>query len=166
MTYSVWWRVELSPDGTVVSCVAVETKPETPDGAVVYVLAVDEDAARHKAYKLRQKLTQSERRKRYREAGLCAWCGREREEKEFQKCQVCRERNRVHRARCDGKAPPAEPGEKGARIQERRLELRDMVRLEVLLEVARKLMELRDVRAFREWLSGQIKAAGGRDKAA
>jgi hypothetical protein len=166
MTQAIWWRVELTADGTVASCVAVDMKPETHDGAVVYVLAVDEDAARHKAYKLRQKLVQRDRRARYRADGKCAWCGRDREEPKFNKCQVCRERNRVHRARCDGKIPPAEPGEKGARMQERRLELRDMVRLEVLLEVARKLMELRDVRAFREWLSREIKAAGGRDKAA
>jgi hypothetical protein len=166
MNNPVWWRCELSPDGKIVSCVAVDMRPDTPDGAVVYVLAETEDVARFKAYKERQKVVQRERRERYRSEGKCAWCGRDREEPQFNKCRVCRERNRVHRARSDGKLPPLKPGEKGARIQERRLELRDMVRLEVLLEVTRTLMELRDVRAFRAWLSGQIKGMGGRDKAA
>jgi hypothetical protein len=165
MTQAIWWRVELTADGTVASCVAVETKPETPDGAVVYVLAETEKLARYKAYKLRQKLIQRERRARYRADGKCQ-CGRELDDPEFKKCTLCRQRNEVHRARSDGKLPPLKPGEKGARIQERRLELRDMVRLEVLLEVSTKLLNCRSNREFKQWLEDAIRKAGGKSRAA
>jgi hypothetical protein len=162
---AAWWRCELDADGKVVDCRRVKTKPRNPGNHVVYVLAADERDAWRKGHALYQRMLTTARHARNEAQGLCR-CGRDRDDPNLKRCAFCRGSERDTKLRRAGKLPPMAPGEKAAKQMARRREAVQETRLNVLLEVAAKLMTLRDVRAFRAWLGDEIRRAGGRSEAA
>ena len=170
-----WYRVEFDNSGRMIACDPAEAAVGASGWVVVYVQAKDEDGAKLAAQRERQKLMQRDRRKRYREQGLCSYCGRERADSTLKKCLVCTERTRESNRRSDARknSPDLPRQNPGARQRERRASLEQSERLSVLLEVQaewRRILNSKKGGSFSEWLAKAIEAAkkpkGSEDKAA
>lgn len=157
-----WWRVELGVGGGVLR---VEQCSAGGPGTmlVLYVQADTEEAAKYAAYKKRQRMLQTARRKNYRDQGLCR-CGREIDDKAFVKCSTCRARSNEDekRMRKRARGEVVETPPRSIAFAERKVE----DRRSVLVEVYAAWLRAQTNWEFSEWLRDQLEAVGFSEPAA
>lgn len=155
-----WWRCEFAAGGEIVSVQRVD-RQELAEGLVVYVRAVTEQLARHRAQIERNRAATRWRQMAYRELGLCG-CGRA-PRAGGRKCQLCLDLSRQSKERRLLREQGIEvPTPSKALAHRARLEeLRRRTRLEMLLEVRNAWARLRGEQEFTEWLRVTIQRIGG-----
>jgi len=153
MKHNDWWRIEVDATGVVISYEKVE---QAKDKEAAGVVAFNE-YCRHRL-RVRRAMLEAE--------GKCR-CGAEREQDRFKRCNRCRERAQLHRARhlAKKRGENIAPLDRRSTLRERSESERADLRIEVLVEVERAWLDSKSSGDFTIWLSRQI-IKGKKDTAA
>jgi hypothetical protein len=171
---TLWWRIEISAKGAVLSCKEVEREGRDEGAHVLYVPARDQREAGRAAWNLYCRRVMHVRRAKLKAENRCR-CGRANDREPGKRCSICLEEDKKYkkrqRAREAGK--PIEPLNRQVALNKRREQERQEVagtaskstRLEVLIEVREAWQSATSNGAFTRWLRQAIADAGGREVA-
>jgi len=152
-----WFRVELTAEGKLVSCVLAEG---IRDGSVSvhFIRAHSSSAATECAYLEHNANLLRARRARLAAEGRCR-CGREMDaESPLKRCRVCRTKSVAdeQRVRIRSKGINVPKPDRRAALAERRDEDRDAIRRATLAEVRAAWISARTNELFTKWLTAEI----------
>ena len=153
------YLVALGPGGKRLKCTLITTEQAVERGGLSFLVdAKSEEQAYRKAANLYARRIVTMRRRQYAAEGKCR-CGRERDDKAFRTCSVCRERTAVYqqKSKAHKAANTFEPRNEKARVAanlHRQRDRRAEIRAEVLIEVRR--YHDKHPKSFRLWPEREI----------
>jgi hypothetical protein len=183
LTAERWWKVSLGAGGKVLSCTALERAPQDEaKGGIIYVRApsrLDAETEARALLNAYHREKQARHNAKLRADGKCR-CGRPKDP-DYERCSECRDKDRLYkeRDRKRAKGLAVAPLDRRVALGKRRREEHEAavkveleralasddatrsVRRAVLAEVHAKWLSANNNRQFSDWLSSELKKAGG-----